>query len=327
MAHCITELDLGYVTGGKTWHGRPEYHVVESISLADAFSTVAYPVHKLQAKTQEGHRIPGGNYIARTDTFPPTVLAPNIGDRYELTDRRQILHTFGEWLMASFPDLQIAGVGTLSSGKTFWLQMTAARYNIRGDHSDHELRLCYSETYGATAHEVFCSHTRIVCDNTLQMARGDAIAGRMMAKCRHTKNAEVAINAVAEDFAELHLGLKKDVQAMQYLAGEPVFQSTLRNFLDEFLPIPADSPPGQPSNKRSVERAKQDREMVLSLWERERESMNAKTAQSKYGLLEAYTDWADHQSYSRSPYDRWLDGLNGERARNKVAAMNWLLAA
>ena len=327
MAHNITEHDLGFVTGGRTWHGRPEYHLTDAIGIADAVRCVDYPVRKLQAKTQEGHPIPGGYYAARMDTFPPMVLAPNLGERYELTDRRQILDMFDECLLAAFPDLKIAGVGTLSAGRTFWLQLTADHYNIRGDHSDHELRLCYSETYGLTAHEVFCTHTRIVCDNTLQMARGDAIAGRLMAKCRHTKNAEVSINAVAEDFAELKLGLKRDIKTMEALVNMPVYPSTVRGFLDRFIPVPTDPLPGQPSNERSQRRAKQDRESVLALWEKERDSMNAKTAQSRYGLMEAYADWADHHSYSRSPYDRWLDGLNGDRAKSKAEAMNWLLAA
>lgn len=327
MAHCITAHDLGYVTGGKTWHGRPEYHVVEHIDIADAVRCVDYPVQKLQARTQEGHPIPGGYYAARMDTFPPMVLAPNLGERYEILDRRDILHRFEEFLLASFPQLKIAGVGSLSSGKMFWIQFLAERYNVRGDQSDHELRLCFSESYGASAYSIFCSHIRIVCDNTLQMARGDAVAKGLLEKVRHTRNADVAINSVAESFAELHLGLKRDVQAMEALTKRPVFPSTLRYFLDEFLPIPADSLPGEPSNKRSQERAKQDRETVLTLWENERESMNAKTAQSRYGLLEAYTDWADHHSYSRSPYDRWLDGMNGERAARKSEALNWLLQA
>ena len=327
MAHCITEHDIGYVTGGKTWHERPQYHVVEHIDIADAVKCVDYPVKKLHARTQEGHLIPGGYYAARTDTFPPMVLAPNLGERYDILDRRVVLHTFEEFLLANFPDLQIAGVGTLSAGRTFWLQFTAAKYNVKGDESDHELRLSYSETFGLTAHEIYATHVRIVCDNTLRSARNDAAAKGLLEKCRHTAGAELAINMAAENFAELHLGLKKDVQTMEYLAKVPVFPSTVRNFLDEFLPIPADSLPGQPSNKRSVERAKQDRETVLALWENERDSMNPKTAQSRYGLLEAYTDWADHHSYSRSPYDRWLDGLNGDRARDKAEAMNWLLQA
>lgn len=325
MAHNITELDLGYVTGGKTWHGRPEYHVTDAIGIADAIKCVDYPVKKLQARTQEGHPIPGGYYAARTDTVAPIVLAPALGQRYHILDRKIILNTFEEFLLANFPDLKIAGVGTLSAGRTFWIQFMAAKYNVKGDESDHELRLSYSETFGLTAHEIYATHVRIVCDNTLRSARNDAAAKGLLEKCRHTAGAEFAINMATETFAELHLGLRKDVQAMQYLAGEPVFPSTVRNFLDAFIPIPVDPLPGQPSNKRSVERAKQDRETVLTLWERERESMNAKTAQSRYGLLEAYTDWADHHSYSRSPYDRWLDGLNGDRAKTKADAMQWLL--
>lgn len=327
MAHCITLNDLGYVTGGKTWHGMPQYHVVESVGIDDAIRCVDYPVQKLQARTQEGHPIPGGYYAARTDTFPPMVLAPNLGERYDILDRKVILHTFEEFLLCNFPDLKIAGVGTLSAGRTFWIQFMAAKYNVKGDESDHELRLSYSESFGITAHEIYATHVRIVCDNTLRSARNAAVARGLLEKCKHTAGAELAINMAAENFAELHLGLKKDVAAMQYLAGMPVFPSTMRNFLDTFIPIPADPPPGQPSNKRSQERAKQDRETVLTLWEKERDSMNAKTAQSRYGLLEAYTDWSDHHSYSRSPYDRWLDGLNGERAKSKAEAMNWLLQA
>lgn len=325
--HCITEHDLGYVTGGKTWHERPQYHVVEHIDIADAVKCVNYPVQKLQARTQEGHLIPGGYYAARMDTFPPMVLAPNLGERYEILDRRDILHRFEEFLLASFPQLKIAGVGTLSSGRVLWIQFLAERYNVRGDQSDHELRLCFSESYGASAYSIFCSHIRIVCDNTLQMARGDAVAKGLLEKVRHTRNAEVAINSVAESFAELHMGLRKDIKAMEELANLPVFPSTMRRFLDEFIPIPEESKADEPSNAKSRNRAIRDRETVEALWEAERNSMTAKTAQSRYGLLEAYTDWADHHSYSRSPYDRWMDGLNGERAKSKTEAMNWLLAA
>lgn len=327
MAHCITEHDLGFVTGGKTWHNRPEYHVMDVVGIAEAVRCVDYPVKKLQARTIEGHPIPGGYYAARTDTFPATVLAPNLGERYEITDRKLILATIEECLMASFPQIQIAGVGTLNAGRTFWIQFLAERYGIKGDHSEHELRLCYSETYGLTAHEVFCSHVRVVCDNTLQMARGDAVARGLLEKCRHTRNAEIAINSVAESFAELHMGLKKDIKAMEYLANMPVFSSTVRRFLDTFVPIPEESKADEPSNAKTRNRAIRDRQTIEQLWEAERDSMTTKAAQSRYGLLEAYTDWADHQSYSRSPYDRWLDGLNGERAKSKVAAMNWLLQA
>jgi len=325
VAHNITELDLGYVTGGATWHGRPEYHVVEAIGMTDALRCVDYPVKKLAAYSKDGLPVPGGFYAARTDTDPPTILAPNLSCRYEITDRREILNTFDENLLALFPQLRIAGVGTLSAGRTFWVQFLAGRYNVRGDESDHELRLCYAETYGLTAHEIFCSQVRIVCDNTLRYARGDAIASKMFAKVRHTPRADVKIDAAAEALAELEMGLRREVTALEHLAACPVDSAAKRAFLEEFFPKP-DADGGEPS-ARATNRWEADREAFAVAFERGRESMNAKTARSKYGLLQAFTDWADHDSYSRSRYDRWLDAQSGHRAAKKAEALQWLLAS
>lgn len=325
MAHNITELDLGYVTGGRTWHGRPEYHEVDAIGMAEAVRCVDYPVKKLPAQTVDGRIVDGGYYAARMDTDPHTVLAPNLGERYEIIDRRKILNTFDEYLLAEFPQLKIAGVGSLSAGRTFWIQFLAERYNVRGDQSDHELRLCYSETYGWTAHQVFCSHVRIVCDNTLRFAKQDALANDMFTKCRHTKSADMKINATAEAFAELHMGLKKDVEAMEYLAGCPVDRRLMEAFLDEFIPYPPEPKKGEKPNKRAFNAASEGRRLVKGIFEGERDTMDAVAATSRYALLNAYTDWVDHESTSRSPYDRWMDAQSGNRAERKAEAFDWLL--
>lgn len=323
MAHNITELDMGFVTGGRTWHGLPQYKVCEAIGMLDARKCVDYAVRKLPAHTIEGRAIPGGFYAARTDTTPPTVLAPNLGDRYEIIDRRRILDTFDEFLLAEFPQLKVAGVGTLSAGRTFWIQFVAEKYHVRGDHSDHELRLCYSETYGWTAHEVYCSHVRIVCDNTRRMARSEAIAAGMFEKCRHTKSAACKINATAEAFAELHMELQKDVEAMEYLAGEQCDGETLDAFLDEFIPLPKEKEGKRMG--RALNAAQNGRKAVVRNFESGRDTMESGTATSLYGLLQAYTDYADHDSYSRSPYDRWMDAQAGQRAERKQKATDWLL--
>lgn len=325
MATFVSKLDKGFVTGGHMWFPEPQYSLVPSITMQDAYSTVDFPIAKMQSLTAEGHPIDGSWYLARSDTFPPTVVAGNIGARFEVTDRRTVLNTFDENLLALFPQLSIASIGTLSSGRTFFVQLAAERYNIRGDESDHELRLCYSETYGLTAHEIFCSHVRIVCMNTLRAARGDAVARGLIEKVRHTRNAQISIEAVAEKLAELKLSLRKDLRAMEQLAAAPCFPSTLRAFLDTFVPIPEESKADEPSNAKSRNRAIRDRQTIEELWENERNSMSGKVAQSKYGLLESYLDFIDHASYSRSAGDRWLDSLNGDRAAKKADAMQWLL--
>lgn len=327
MAHNITELDLGFVTGGKTWHGRPEYSVVESIGIEDAIKCVDYPVKKLKTYlgTEYGSGESGGHCIARMDTERPTVLAANIGDRYTLIDRKALVNQFDECLLAAYPQLKIAGVGTLGGGRTFWMQFLAERYGVKGDKSDHELRLCFAESYGWAAYNVFCSHVRIVCDNTLRYARDEAIAQGMFAKLRHTAGAGAKINAKAEEFAKLHMLLQKDVEALEYLAGCEANSTTLGDFLDEVLPEPQPAPGEDMPPARSLRTWADARNVVKSNWEHGPETMDTSVAFSRYGLLQAYTDYIDHDSYSRSPYDRWMDSLNGQRAKDKAEAMQWLL--
>jgi hypothetical protein len=327
MGAFVSKLDKGFITGGRMWFPEPQYSLVDSITMQNAYDCVNFPMAKMKSLTAEGHPIDGSWYLARSDTFPPTVVAANLGDRYELTDRRTILNSLDENLLALFPQLRVAAVGTMSSGRTFFLQLVAESYHVRGDESDHELRLCYSETYGLTAHEVYCTHVRIVCQNTLRAAREEAAARGLIEKVRHTRNAQIAIEGVAEKLAEIRLGLRKDIRAMEQLAATPCFPSTLRTFLDRFIPIPEETKADEPSNAISRNRAIRDRQTVEELWETERNTMSGKVAQSRYGLLEAYLDYIDHSSYSRSAGDRWLDSLNGERANRKAEATQWLLKA
>lgn len=327
MAHNITKLDIGFVTGGATWHGRPEYRVVENIGIDDVLKCVDYPVEKLPTYlgTEFGGEATGGHCIARMDTPRPTVLAPNIGDRYAVLDRKALVNQFDECLLAVFPQLKIAGCGTLSSGRTFWMQFLAERYGIKGDKSDHELRLCYSETYGWTAHEVYCSHVRIVCDNTLRMAKSEAVAAGLFQKLRHTAGAAVKINATAEEFAELHLQLERDRAMMEYLAGEPATDATVKEFLAEMLPEPKPAPGEKEPSTKAMNRWKESVSAVWDKWNIGPESMESETAHSRYGILQSWTDYVDHDSYSRSPYDRWMDAQNGQRAASKQRAVEWLL--
>lgn len=327
MAHKITKLDLGYVTGGETWHGCPEYHVVESIGIEDAVRCVDYPVQKLPTYLggEYGGAATGGHCIARMDTERPTVLAPNIGDRYAVMDRKELVGTFGERLLAAFPQLKIAGAGTLSAGQTFWMQFLAERYGVKGDRSDHELRLCYAETYGQTAHQIFCSHVRIVCDNTLRWAKEDALANGMFAKCRHTASAALKINATSEEFAELHMRLAKDIAAMEYLAGQPADGQMVSAFLQEVLPKPKAAPGEKEPSARAMNTWTAATATVKENFETGTATMDTATAFSAYGLLQAFTDYIDHDSYSRSPYDRWMDAQSGQRAAQKAEAVDWLL--
>ena len=321
MAHCIQENDLGYLSGNSTWHGLKQYHLVgdRPVTIDEALQTVDFEVQKVP--TWVNLDLPSGSYsVIREDADGKlTVLAPAVGERYVATPHKTVFNMLAENLLAVFP-LKIAGVGTLSGGATWFVQMVAEQYFIRGDESANELRLSYSHTYGVDAHSIFCTTTRIVCNNTRRMAMADATANKMMRKHKHTKSAEMKINASMEMFAELHLAVEKDKELMEVLAGQEVNTGLVSAFMQEFFPKPLED-----ASTKSKNRWESDSRTVSDIFH-SGQHMTGTTRTSKYALLNAYTDWADHHSYSRSEVDRWMDSQSGKRSNMKELATEWLLA-
>jgi hypothetical protein len=321
MAHMIMENDLGYVSGNSTWHGLPQYNCVGNrpVTMDEAALTVDFEV--LKVPTWVTPDLPSGSYsvIRKDKDGTTTVLAPAVGDRYLATPHSTLYNMFGENLLASFP-LKIAGVGTLSGGATWFIQMVAEEYFIRGDESPNELRLSYSHTYGLDSHRIYCTTVRMVCDNTRKMSIADAIANKMMQTHKHTLNAEFKINASMEMFAQLHLAVQKDKELMEILAGQEVNSGLVSAFMQEFFPKPIEEASTRQKNQWEVDSRK-----VSDIFH-SGQSMTGNTRTSKYALLNAYTDWADHHSYSRNDTDRWMDSQTGKRSNMKEMATDWLLA-
>lgn len=328
MAHGITTLDKGFVHGA-TWHGREEYRVIPDdtpITIDNALECVDYEIKTVPTYTStEIGNVPTGGFCAvRMDQTPPVVLAPNLGNRFTILPRKALLSVFQENLLAEFPQLAIAGVGTLDGGAGFWLQLMAEKYVIAGDQSPHELRLCYSENLGETTHQVFCSHVRIECQNTLRAAWGDALARKIFAKHRHTRGAEAKIHATADSFAELHLHLEREKTELEALAARPVKDEAEKlAILDRLIPVPVEG--DKDYTTRAHNAAVEARNTFQTVFEDQRTSMDSATAWSYYGMLQAYTNWADHASKTRNAFDREQSALYGPLSVKKMDAKATLL--
>jgi len=326
MSHNIQKIDRGFLSGTHTWHGMKQYVLVghRAVSGQEAAQVVDIPIEKVAAyfRNADGSYIEtGASAIVRTDTTPWAVLAPSVGTRYCATPHRDVFNTISEILLASYP-LKICGTGTLGGGRTWWIQMVADTYFVKGDPSENELRLCYYQTYGASAHAMFCSRIRIVCQNTLGFAAGDAIAQKMMKRHRHTANAETKINADLGLLAELKMKLKKETEQLNWLAGKPVSVAFIQTFLSEFIP----EPKGEDISTKAVNKWTEARKAFGSIFE-SGQSMTSAASRSRYAVLNAFTNYVDHHSYSRDATDRWMDALDGNRAKQKDAALAYLVAA
>ena len=328
MSARIEALDKGMLSGTSTWHGLPQYELVgnRAVTAAEAETVVDFPIAKVPTYLEMGERdalgqqIKSGAYaIVRTDQRPAVVLAPAVGARYEATPHRQIFNQMTENLLASFPDLKICGTGTLENGRTWWIQMVAAKFFVKGDQSENELRLCYHQSYGKTAHSVYASVVRIVCNNTLRAAESDAVAKQMISRFSHTKSARAKINANLDLMAQLHLGLEKHKELMEELASKPVTAKDVELFLGKFLPEPKSD--AKVSESRHEAAVAAFNAIFVS-----GQSMDASASRSRYAVLQAYVDYLDHQSYTRDDSDRWFDAQDGVRAATKQEAATYLQA-
>jgi len=323
MAHKIEEIDLGFLSGNYTWHGLKQYHLVgdRPVTIDEAAKTVDFDVRKVPSfiETPDGYKLSGAHTIIRTDTHG--VLAPAVGDRYIAEPHKNLLNTMTEFLLAEYKDLKVCGCGTLSGGATWWIQMVAAQYYVRGDESPTELRLTFNHTYGVTAYKTLVTNVRIVCDNTRRMAEADAITKGIMKKHKHTASATTKINQEMSLMAELHLGLKREVEVMEHLAGQEVNGELVKGFLDAFVPAP-----GEDASTKAKNQFYHARQRIGEIFA-SGQSMTGNVKTSKYALFNAFTDYVDHDSYTRDAADRWMDSLDGSRADKKDAALAHLIAA
>ena len=328
MSARIMELDKGYLSGGETWHRDPKYVTVgdRPVTTEEAAKVVDFDIRKAQTYVKSGEvYVPSGSYaIVRTDTAPETVLAPAVGERYVAIGHKQVFNHFVENLMAAYPNLKIVGSGTLENGRTWYVQFVADKFFVGGDESEHQLRLCYHQSFGNTAHCVYVTTVRIVCWNTLRMAAGDAIANKMISRFRHTKGAMAKVNTDLSLMAELKLKLQSHIDEMEMLASKPVTTEDVDAFLKKFLPEPEAKAGETEAPKVSANRW----EDAVGTFNRifvSGQDLSEQVARSRYAVLQAFTDYVDHHSYSRDESDRWTDSQDGMRAQLKSQAAGWLL--
>lgn len=325
MAHKIEQIDIGVLSGSYTWHGLKQYRLVGNrpVTTQEAAETVAFPIEKVptfvMSDPDHSPILSGSNAIVRTDTSPWMVLAPAVGDVYTATPHRDVFNSMTEILLAEYKDLRICGTGTLEAGRTWWIQMVAEQYFVRGDESPNELRLCYYQTYGQSAHSMFCSLTRIVCDNTRRLAEADSVAKKMMMRHRHTRSAETKINADMGLLAELHLKLESDTKMMERLAKQQVNTTILREFIYDMVGDPKEKDLSSREQNKRIEAGRS----ITYNFEAGR-SLTGAAKHSRYALLQAFTDFVDHASYARDETDRWMDSLDGARAGWKDEALEYL---
>jgi phage/plasmid-like protein (TIGR03299 family) len=316
------EIDKGYVNADSTWHKLPQYVCIpdRAITIMEAMEVASYPLEKFQLHYVNGDQyIPVDGYaIIRTDTMTPVV--DHVGARFSVQDNSYMVGYINENLLAAYPDLKIESVGTLWGGATFFLNLRVYERQVKGDSSGTITNLMYANPLGRGSY-VACAHnTRIVCNNTSQVAQAQGLANESLKKFRHTSSAAQRINDHLIDMAKLKLELEQHYDRLDFMATQTVNGDDIRAFLDEVMPLPTEK-----GRAQSMAQNNRD-EFLRVLYGAQSETLD--NPRSKYALFQAYTDWLDHESTSRNADEAAImwDGIIGNRNEKKQKALLSLVA-
>jgi phage/plasmid-like protein (TIGR03299 family) len=343
MSHGITEIDKGYVNANSTWHGLPNYVCIPErpINILEAIEVADYPLEKrrlwfctshdeqgIEEKTDidllDYEQVGDAYSIVRTDFEPPRVVVPMVGARFSVEENTRMVHFLNEHLLAEFPDLVIESVGTLFGGATFFINLKVGEFTVRGDSSKTLTNLMYANPLGRGSHTACAHSTRIVCNNTAQIAQSQGYANQSLKKFRHTSSATERINEHLIDMAKFKLGLEQYEYQMNQLADTPIPSA---GFLDDFLNTTFGNP--HEVKGRSQTMITNNVEAYKNVLRKQRPTLTDKAGNSLYALFQGYTDWVDHEKQSRgsdSAAVQW-DGLMGQRQKDKAGVLDSLLAA
>lgn len=273
-----------YVGREVPWHGLGT-QVEEAPTSKDALRLAGLDWEVLQNPvfTESGFEIP--NYKANVRSSDKSVLGI-VTDRYKVVQNHEAF-AFTDSLIDT-GEVFYETAGSLRNGKTIWLLARLPEKNILGDKFDPYL--CFTNSHDGTgAVKVCATPVRIVCNNTLNMALSQAT------RCWSTKHIGDISSKLEEAKYTLKLAnkyMEKLDEEADKLANQKISEDEIHKILDEMFPI--NETKDSDRKKNNVETAKN--EIMICYMAPD----IAKFIGTKYGFLNAVSDWCGHSTPARN---------------------------
>lgn len=266
------------------WHGLGTI-VQEAPTSADALRLAGldWEVKQNPVFTESGFEIP--NYKANVRSSDNTVLGI-VTDRYKVVQNHEAF-AFTDSIIDT-GEVFYETAGSLRNGKTIWLLAKMPEKSILDDKFDPYL--CFTNSHDGTgAVKVCCTPIRVVCNNTLNFALNTAT------RCWSTKH----IGDISSKLEEARYTLKMANKYMtkldeeaDRLANQKISEDEIAKILDELFPVNEDKDSDR--KKNNVEEAK-NQIMICYM-----APDIAKFIGTKYGFLNAVSDWCGHATPARN---------------------------
>jgi phage/plasmid-like protein (TIGR03299 family) len=253
---------------------------------------------------------PEQKVLFRSDTHAPLSV---VSQRYQVVHPREILEFYRDLSEVSGFELETAGV--LKGGRKFWaLARTGQSTALKGKDVSRGYMLLATACDGTLATTAQFTNIRVVCNNTLAIAIGGGNAGAV--KVPHSTRFDA--EAVKKQLGISVAGWRDFMDRMKALSERKMKHTEVQRF---FLQVFTDhtSQSSGVTNESAMAKA-------LSLYEgRGRGAELASAKGTAYGLLNAVTEFVDHERRARSVDHRLDSAWFGQGAALKHKALDQAL--
>ena len=221
-------------------------------------------------------------------------------DTYEPV-HNSTLWDIAEAVQQSGADVMYETAGSLKGGRKVWIMLRLEQpVVVKGD--PQGATIPYFVLQNAHDGSASCRgqgvQTRIVCDNTAQMADLEALENGTAFNFHHTKNVEDRIAEARQALAGWRENIATWQRYHEMLVDRPVTTTQRANFVEKFIPMP----PGHTVSQIVVDNVQRDRDVLRSIFTTPTMEGISNTA---YGLVQAATEYQTHYRRARSVESRF----------------------
>lgn len=323
--HELLENSAGIIEAA--FRVKPAWHHLGSVMAADAsyedfgiaagLTTWRLQRSKVRFASSHGddvgaHEWPDYNVLFRSDSKMPVGM---VSASYKIVQPAEIYGFFRDFVDAHGFKMEAAGV--LRGGSRFWALAQMPGVSDLGGDKTLPYVLLSTSADGTLATEARFTAVRVVCANTLAMARGSAAAYRLSHRSRF--DATDAKRALAQANAQFATYCDLAPKLAQFKVTSDQAAVILAGLLN---PKAADLVTGKIDGD-AMDKVRESKpwQSIMGLFSGAgRGAMGDASRGTAYGLLNAMTEFYDYHAQARSEENRFISSQYGPAANKKTDA-------
>lgn len=225
-----------------------------------------------------------------------------------------VTHTYQDWLVGTVqecvrPDeLEISSAGMLRNRAQAWIQIERPDTAVGPDGIKFSPYVTLSTSLdGSLASQINQNTQMTICDNTLQVTRGQGVA------FKHTSRSESKLGTYRGVMTAIMQGESDFKAVLESLLAETVSERQFSRFLEAYVPIKDDDAPAKKT------RSLRKRQEITQLY-RSDERVAAWRGR-RFGVLQAANTWEQHMSQLRNTTGIELSDTDLRAMRNYSARL------